>query len=154
MESRFTDPGNAWRAINGIDRSVSRCGTTNPVARTRGLCCEAHDIEGYWRDANGGGGLDVLEQRAFSERAFKDLHDSRSAQGLASADATLDEAFNAIEGIDRNSLPPEVNQFIDLAAAALKVVSSDMADEGIPDPDSPNGSVYSDDDSANAMAWG
>src|SRR5690348_2586945 len=76
-------------------------------------------------------------------RTFNGAHETRSPQGLASADATLDEAFNAIQGIDRNTLPAEVNQFIDLAAAASKVVSSDMADEGVPDPDDPNGSVYS-----------
>lgn len=60
----------------------------------------------------------------------------------AEVDATLDAAFKEIVSVDRNALPAEVNQFIDLASAALKLASADLKDSGIPDPDKPNGNDY------------
>jgi HK97 family phage prohead protease len=75
-----------------------------------------------------------------SERDSHVCTETRSVS--AEVDAALDAAFKEIAGIDRNALPAEVNQFIDLASAALKLASADLEDEGIPDPDHPNGNDY------------
>lgn len=68
----------------------------------------------------------------------------------AEIDAALDAAFAGITGVDRNALPAEVNQFIDLASAALKLASADLKDSGTPDPDNPNGNVYAEAGSATS----
>lgn len=77
-----------------------------------------------------------------SERGSHVCAETRDVDPLAAADAALDAAFECIRDVDRNALPAEINQFIDLAGAALKSVSGAMTDAGIPDPDHPNGNEY------------
>lgn len=87
---------------------------------------------------------------AFCSTCGSDLGDERASHVCAKesrtvsaeVDAALDAAFSGITGVDRNALPAEVNQFIDLASAALKLASADMTESGIPDPDHPNGNDY------------
>lgn len=66
------------------------------------------------------------------------------AHALAGIDAALDAAFKEIDGTDRNGLSAEVNQFIDLCASAWKNIGALLKDQGIPDPDKPNGNKYDD----------
>lgn len=63
-------------------------------------------------------------------------------QCLASIDAAIDEAVAQFQKCDRDSLPPEANQGIDLLHAAWVLVGKAMDANGIPDPDSPNGNSY------------
>jgi len=81
----------------------------------------------------------------------RDAHVCKETRTVsAEVDATLDAAFKEIESVDRNALPAEVNQFIDLASAALKLASADLKDSGTPDPDKPNGNDYSEAGSATS----
>jgi HK97 family phage prohead protease len=63
---------------------------------------------------------------------------------LAPIDAALDEAIKYFTGAERDSLPAEINQGIDLVTAAAKLVGHGMAGDGEPDPDKPNGNTYGD----------
>lgn len=56
MENRIIDPVYAARAMEDC------CGKSG-IRAVRGLCSEGHRAIAYWVDVNGGGGLEVLEQR-------------------------------------------------------------------------------------------
>lgn len=62
-----------------------------------------------------------------------------AAQSLAAIDAALDEAVKLFAAADRDALPAEVNQGIDLVTGAWKLCAGAMADQGVPDPDANDG---------------
>lgn len=68
--------------------------------------------------------------------------DGHGCSCLAAVDASLDSAVKLLSGIDRNTLPPEVNQAIDLVTGAQHLIGEHNKNAGIPDPDKPNGNSY------------
>lgn len=83
----------------------------------------------------------ALEIRATNQKPEEvaEIH-----QKLAGVDASLDEACKLFQGAERDSLPANVNQAIDLVSSASAEISQVLAEKGIPDPDKPNGSKYAD----------
>lgn len=73
--------------------------------------------------------------------------DSPLAHMLQGIDASLDAAFVELGDIDRNSLPEQVNQFIDLVTAAHLIAGKALHETDIPDPDNPmNDAEYEESD--------
>lgn len=93
----------------------------------------------------------AVEFRDFTNPHGVDMAaDGQGCSCLAAVDATLDSAMGQLTGINRNELPPEVNQFIDLVSGAAHLIGEHNKNSGIPDPDKPNGNSYespTDDDS-------
>ena len=97
-------------------------------------------------------GVTVTEQNsaelATEWRDFMNTHSPDSAADgsgcscVAAVDASLDEAMNKVKSIDRNTLPPEINQMIDLVSGASHLIGEHNKNAGVPDPDKPNGNHY------------
>lgn len=85
----------------------------------------------------------ALEWRSLADGYQVDLRDAVGA--IAATDAVLDEVKPLIEALDRNSLPPEVNQIFDLICAAGIAAGKASELNGVPDPDKPNGNEYQED---------
>lgn len=87
------------------------------------------------------GGTEDRHSQAAAEAAIKP--NPEHLECIAAIDAALDEAMKYFCAADRDSLPADINQAIDLVASAAHNVGSLMSDKGIPDPDKPNGASYS-----------
>lgn len=77
----------------------------------------------------------ALARRAQEVNAKRADADEDPTALLAALDATLDEACNLVAGIDRESLPAEVVQALDLLVAAELTVDELMDMLGVLDPD-------------------
>jgi HK97 family phage prohead protease len=121
--------------------TCAECGATSQYGKYCGDCGEPMGSPTHSSDFCTSCGSEIDDSSRASHVCAKE---TRTVS--AEIDAALDAAFSGITGVDRNALPAEVNQFIDLASAALKLASADLKDSGIPDPDNPNGNDYSPDD--------
>lgn len=103
-------------------------------------------------------GVEITEENSrilaleWRESMTPDGQESHEGHGdcLASIDAALDEACNQFAKCDRNALPAEINQAIDLVHGASAIATKCLKESGHPDPDMPNGNDYQEAGSATS----
>lgn len=122
------------------------------MSRAKALGLPDKIPDGWSADGSAGGGEGKAASPGAEARhataATDAAHSDAMHECLAPIDATLDEALAQAAKVDRNSLPAEINQMIDLVKAAAAQVAHQVGKLGEPDPDKPNGNTYASNSSA------